>query len=336
MKIAGSGALNLDMIYEVPDLGDIRQGGLRLAAGHETWGTHAQAQDLRTELERTGRLLARSGGGSAANTICALAGMGFDCSFIGSVGEDEEGAFILESMQGVDCSLVTRKGKSSLCIIVLGRKRRDRAMFVAPGPVFVDPSDRRLGGLLREAALFHFTSLVQDEGISLQAGLLSRTGTGTMVSFDPGEIYAAKGRLAIEGLLGQTDLLFSTDYELSQLFGNRDMADILKRDLCSKDKEILGRYEFFRDLPPPVIARKMGSKGAVLLSVRGNISCPAKKVDAIVDNTGAGDAFNAGVLSSVLSGRSARKALEKGIDLAAYSLKFPGRSWIDSLSALKE
>ncbi len=333
MKIAGSGALNLDLIYEVAELEAVSVSGITLRAGRETWGSHTQASALRQELEKKGRLIAKSGGGSAANTLCALARMGFDCFFIGSVGEDEEGSFILESMEGVDCSLVSRKGTSSLCIIVLGRNNKDRAMFVAPGPVSVDSSRKDLMRILKETDLFHFTSLVQPEGIPLQERLLSRTGGNAVISFDPGEIYAARGKQALKDLLIHTDLLFATDYELGQLFGSQREQDIIGCELAAANRKALMKYRFFRELSSPVIAKKMGSSGAALFFKNGDIFCPAQKVDDIVDNTGAGDAFNAGFLAALLGDKGGRQALEEGIGLAAASLRFPGRSWINGLSA---
>ena len=334
MKIAGSGALNLDLIYEVPALEAVRAAGISLVPGRETWGTYRQAMDLVEELEKVGRLLTKSGGGSAANTICALSKLGFRCLFIGSVGEDEAGALILDSMKGVDCSLVNKKGKSSLCIIALERKRRDRAMFVAPGPVHVNFSSPELETALSETVLFHMTSLVQEEGPRLQEKLMSVLSRDALVSFDPGEIYASRGYDAIKALLLGTDLLFSTDYEMKRLFGRVQEHDIILHKLLgtgSTEKTGLLDFPFFRQFSPPVMAKKMGSSGAAVYSIDGSLCRGARRVKDVVDNTGAGDAFNAGMLAAILRGRGPAEALDEAVGLAASSLAFPGRSWINDL-----
>ena len=330
MKITGSGALNLDIIYQVPDLKGLRVAGIDLKPGRETWGSHEQAQTLLAELETRGRLLTRSGGGSAANTVCALAAMGFHCHFIGSTGSGEAGSFILESMKGVDCSLVARQGRSSLCIIVMAENSRDRSMFVAPSPVRLDFSSRRLEDTLAGTDLFHMTSLIQDNGPDLQHRLISMTGRQALVSFDPGEIYAARGYDHIKRLLGETDILFSTDYEMRQIFGQAD-EDRIIANMLGKHCTAADKYNFFRELSTPVIAKKMGSRGAALYAAGSSFFQSAMKVREVVDNTGAGDAFNAGLISAILRGMSSREALHEAIRLAGMSLAYPGRSWINFL-----
>ncbi len=332
MSLIGSGALNLDLIYEVADLEEIQVKGVNLEPGHETWGSHELAQKLRTELERKGTLIAKSGGGSAANTLCALAEMGFDCLFIGSVGQDDEGSFILSSMKKVDCSLVVRQGMSSLCIIVVDQKRQDRAMFVAPGSFDCNLKTRALKKALSEARLLHMSSIVQDSGLEAQQGLLTLLRAEAICSFDPGEIYAAKGHEAVDCLLRRTDILFSTDYELAQLFHDEEEIDIVRNGLlATKNDNRLREYRFFREVFSPVVVKKMGNKGAVIYSQNGNYFCAARKVEKIVDNTGAGDAFNAGFLAAVLNDKSPMDVLSEAVSLAAKSLKYPGRSWIDHL-----
>jgi len=91
--IIGFGALNLDLIFEVEDLKSISLKGPRLDPGKEDFGSDEEFESLLDQLKRYGTLKSRSGGGSAANTIVALARMGFPTKLIGKVGEDLEGFF---------------------------------------------------------------------------------------------------------------------------------------------------------------------------------------------------------------------------------------------------
>src|SRR4030042_1151943 len=100
--VIGIGALNLDLLYEVNDLAALRKKGWPLHAGREHSLTPVEFRQLLQGLEHHGTLRLRSGGGSAANTIVALARMGFQTGFVGRVGADEEGAFILSEMKGGD------------------------------------------------------------------------------------------------------------------------------------------------------------------------------------------------------------------------------------------
>jgi ribokinase len=87
-SIVGLGALNLDLIFEVDDLRAISTNHFRLEPGKELFGSDEELQFLLDPLTRVGTLKSRNGGGSAANTIAALARMGVRATFIGKVGQD--------------------------------------------------------------------------------------------------------------------------------------------------------------------------------------------------------------------------------------------------------
>ena len=89
--IIGFGALNLDLIFEVEDLKSLSLKGLRPDPGKEGFGSDEEFESLLEQLKRYGTLKSKSGDGSAANTIVALARMGFPTKWIGKVGEDLEG-----------------------------------------------------------------------------------------------------------------------------------------------------------------------------------------------------------------------------------------------------
>ena len=86
----GVGALNLDLIYQVDSL---EMAGMKFRPGGEVVADGTRFQAVLQELRAKGRLLGRSGGGSAANAISAMARMGIGTGFIGTVGKDEEGGF---------------------------------------------------------------------------------------------------------------------------------------------------------------------------------------------------------------------------------------------------
>ncbi len=329
----GCGALNLDIIYEIDDLKSIQEAGFPLLPGRECVLQHEMAEELLKVLEKSASLLAKSGGGSAANTLCALAKMNHRCYFIGSVGDDSEGDFLLESMAGVDCSLVNRSGRSSMCIIVIDRIKNDRALAVVPGTLEINLENPKLETVLKNSHVLHMSSLVQDKGPALQAQLAALCSQECMISFDPGEVYASKGFKAINEILERTSLLFASDLEFKTMFGNRSVMEVITKRLFGS-KAWNGQvkpHPFFQEMIPPVLALKSGSKGALLASKTTVIKCPARSVDNIVDNTGAGDAFNAGLIDAIFKGKMPKDALEYSVSIAAFSLMFPGRKWIDNL-----
>ncbi|MEA1868162.1 MAG: PfkB family carbohydrate kinase [Thermodesulfobacteriota bacterium] len=330
----GSGALNLDLVYEVGNLEDVRSAGFDLYPGHEISGDHKTAKALMDFLHSHGTLMAKNGGGSSANTICALSRLGHRAGFIGTAGEDQTGNFILSSMKGVDSSLVNQVGRSAICIIIIEKMERDRAMFVAPHDNEVEfPNSAVLKSVLNTKVL-HFSSLIRSRGISIQKELANALKPEQVLSFDPGELYAARGIDALSGILKRTNILFITKEEVKIMTGMAGMAGLEAiYPLLTEsrtDHNSLG-LNLFKDTQGAVIVCKQGPKGAGIYSPGISVTIPAEKVLKIVDNTGAGDAFNAGFLHAVLQGAPAHECLRSGVQLAALSLSAFGRGWLDKV-----
>ena len=331
----GSGALNLDMIYEVDDLAGIRSAGFDLYPGREISGNHETLKALIDFLHSRGTLMAKSGGGSSANTICALSRLGHKTSFIGVTGEDEAGSFILNSMRGVDLSLVKQVGRSAICIIIIEKVEQDRAMFVAPHDHEIDFLDSVVLNNVFNTRVLHFRSLVRSRGISIQKELSDALNPEQILSFDPGELYAARGIKALSGILKRTDILFITGEEIKMMTGMAGKAGLKYiYPLLGGNRtghNSLG-LNLFKETGGAAIICKEGPRGATIYSPEASLTIPAEKVLEVVDNTGAGDAFNAGFLSAMLQGAPANECLRSGVRLAAFSLSAFGRGWLARLS----
>jgi sugar/nucleoside kinase (ribokinase family) len=337
LDFLGSGALNLDLVYEIGDLEDVRSAGFDLYAGREISGDHETAEALIDFLNNRGALITKSGGGSSANTICALSRLGHRAGFIGIAGKDEAGDFILGSMKGVELSLVKQVGKSAVCVVVIDKEMRNRAMFVAPHYHEAGfPDTAALKGV-SDTRVLHFSSLVQPGGISAQKEMANALKPEQILSFDPGELYAARGFEALSDILKRTDLLFVTEEEVKIMTGTADRGGLeaiyllLDRNRTVHKDSL--RLELFKDTGGAAIICKQGPKGAAIYSPEASLTIPAEKVLEIVDNTGAGDAFNAGFLDAMLQGASAHECLRSGVRLAAFSLSAFGRGWLDRLKA---
>jgi sugar/nucleoside kinase (ribokinase family) len=88
--IIGFGSLNLDLIFEVGNSKSLSLKGLRLDPGKEGFGSDEEFESLSDQQNRHGTLKSKSGGGSAANTMIALARMGLPTEMIGKAREDLE------------------------------------------------------------------------------------------------------------------------------------------------------------------------------------------------------------------------------------------------------
>ena len=68
----------------------------------------------------------------------------------------------------------------------------------------------------------------------------------------------------------------------------------------------------------------IGADGALWTDGADVVRVAAATVDAVVDSTGAGDAFAAGLLSARAAGAPTSEALKAGCELAARAITIPG------------
>jgi sugar/nucleoside kinase (ribokinase family) len=309
LDIIGIGALNLDLMYEVDDLTTLKEEGWPLLAGKEISLPPEEFPRLLQELRLEGNLRLRSGGGSAANTIVALARMGFGAGFVGRVGADEDGAFILNDMAGVDLSQVKAGGASGICLAVLDRGR-DRALVVQP----YANDDLRLEDLdcsyLAKGHYLHMSAFVGDGPFDAQRRLMEVLPPHIKVSLDPGELYAQRGMKEVLPLIARSSVFFATVDEIRTLIGTDDYHAACKE---------------IASLGPDAVICKMGQEGAYCLSQEGEREFRPQGETVVIDNTGAGDVYNAGFLAGLLLARPLDDCLAFAHQVAAKSLGGYGR-----------
>ncbi len=319
-KIYGCGALNWDIFFEVPSLEvlqNIPSVDFEVKPGCEVAVSREKFLKVLSELEKHGKRIFSCGGGSSANTIFALSQLGFKTGFIGVCGVDDFGELVLKelSQAKVDLGLVERHGETSLALIVLDASR-DRFIIVSPGSAeaqfqkesFLVRAKERL---LRERALLHLSSLASQAGQDFQKRLLfelsPKERVALFVSFDPGQVYTKKGRNFLLEFLPHVDVFFSTEDELFE--AGLNFNEIFNHSVL-------------------VLFLKRGKKGAKALTKDFELSQEALLPEKVVDNTGAGDYFNAGVLAGLMFGKTLDKALYLGALLASLSLSDYGRRGI--------
>ena len=300
--VVGFGALNVDLFYEV-DLFDLFNfGGVRLEAGREIQGSDKEFQHLLSLLHRHSRFKGKSGGGSAANTIFTLSRMGFNAAFIGKVGDDEDGDFLIRSLEvgGVDTRWVRRNYKSGVCLIILD-KSQDRSIFLQPNANDTLCADEIDVGLFSQSRLLHMTSFGGELPMKAQKEALEHLSHGKM-SFDPGEIYARRGLKEIEPFIERCWILFVTD---------REVALLTTMDYERGCRKLLS-------YGPDIVVCKRGKEGSSVLSREEAFEVPAEEVQ-VVDNTGAGDVYNAGFLAGMILGKPLK-------DCALFATRVAGKS----------
>ncbi|HEV7189085.1 MAG TPA: PfkB family carbohydrate kinase [Blastococcus sp.] len=254
------------------------------------------------------------GGGAAANVAAHLARLGTPVVLAGCVGDDPPGTGLAAELiaTGVRPALRTVPGVPTGTIVSLVEPGGQRSFLADRGanldlrPDDVPPPER--GGHLYVSGytLLH----PRPRAAGLQA-LRNAVAAGCTVSVDP----ASTGPLALYGAdrwLADTDgatLLMPNAAEARLLTGCGDPADAARA--------LAARY--------PIVTVKLGADGALWASGDVLVHRPARPT-TVIDTTGAGDAFAAGLLAAWLTdpGVDPAAALDAGQALAADVVRRPG------------
>ena len=257
------------------------------------------------------------GGGSAANTAAALARLGVECTFVGTVGEDDHGRFAIATLAeaGVDIRSIesTPEGPTVMVIVVV-QPDGERLIYVWPA------KGGAHGSLRPEAAAAEVTGAdwLHVSGLCLRvspareaviAAMKQAKAANIPVSFDLNlrlENWGWDGgfRDVAMTAVGFADVVMGAAIdEIAPLSGRQDPIEAAQT-LAGDDRLVIAR---------------MGAEGAVACSASGVVNSPSFPVNA-VDTVGAGDAFNAGFIAARLRDLDLSEALRWGNAVAALGI----------------
>ena len=311
--LIGCGALNLDLIYRLPE--SFALWGELGPPGSEMVMTAKQRQTLRQALLHVEP--ERSGGGQAANTVFALARMGFGAAMLGRTGDDADGEFLLTELDGADTQYVARSGETG-CVLVLLDQTGERRNLVWPG-ANDEFSPQDLPHRLPRARFAYFSSFVGEGPLEAQLALLQSLGGDIEIAFDPGELYARKGVKRFIPFLQRCSYLFATQTELELMCG------------LAADEAL----DFLLNVGVGLVVCKMGGRGARLIGRRVDLYVPPQPTE-VVDVTGAGDLFAAGFLAGMMEQAGLQSAGRLGAWAAARGIAGVGRSSYPDAAAWQE
>ena len=249
-------------------------------------------------------------GGSAANTALTLVRCGIETAIIGRVGADALGTQLLADLQagGVDVSLVQRDPDATTgTMFIVITPDGERTMFGFRGAnVRTDPAGIPVTGF-GHARHFHLSGYALLESPQREAALRAlelAQEAGLSASLDAG----------LEVLMQQADLVCALLPRMDLFFPNLDEAELLAD---TRDPEAAAVR--LREQGVKVVALKLGVRGCLVATADGVFTVPPFGVE-VCDTTGAGDAFDAGVICGRLHGLSWRTAALLGNALGALAV----------------
>jgi len=250
----------------------------------------------------------RYAGGSGANIAAGLAKLGRSVAFLGKTGDDEAGGWLLKEMndRGIDTGAMTTVdgGKSAACFIALD-DQGNRVIYALGGSALLENVDELELPLITGGRVI----CISDAYITVAvAAAEAARNNGKTVFFIPGGLMVTHGLNDLDPILKNTNVLVVS----------RNEANILMGD-CSPSEAGLS----LRETGPEIVVVTMGADGAIFASEKGTEIVSAIKT-SVMDTTGAGDAFTAGLINAYLDELSGVDAVEMGCAMAAIKISHFG------------
>jgi ribokinase len=260
-------------------------------------------------------------GGSAANFAVACKRLGIKSGFIGLVGDDPEGRYLIDDLkkEGVDTSGVvsTKTFPTGQVYIALDREGK-RMMFAYSGAANALSEELVNTKYIASSQFLHIADLKNVK--PLIAAAKKAQDAETKVSLNPGELISVQGYDEIKDLLSNVDIFVSSRNEVNQIFRTENLEYAIRKVLKSG---------------PEIAVITLGSEGCIAADSWEAFHRIAAFKTEVIDTTGAGDAFCAGLITMLVEGRNVVEAAKFASAVAALKIanlgarSLPARKQVD-------
>lgn len=269
------------------------------------------------KLEAGQRLFEQNPGGAPANVLACLNKCGKKTAFIGKVGNDMHGQFLVDVLKDsgicTDGVVVDDSVFTTLAFVALSDSGERSFSFARkPGADTCLTQDELKEEIIRDSKVFHIGSLSLTaepaKGTTFKALEIAKEA-GCIISYDPNyraPLWDSK-ETAIEGMrsvVSYADVMKISDEETALL------TDIAEPEGAAKK---------LVDMGVSIVAVTLGAEGALVCTKDGSVVVSGYKAD-MVDTTGAGDSFWGGFLKCLLD--SGKRPEDVSLDEATAFAKY--------------
>jgi sugar/nucleoside kinase (ribokinase family) len=283
------------------------------------------------DAERAGRLYARMkpgiemSGGSAANTMAGIASLGGSCAYIGKVADDQLGQVFAHDITASGVAYATAPligGEPTARCLILITPDAQRSMNTFLGAsTFLDSSDID-ADLIASAQVTYLEGYLFDRP-EAKAAFFAAAGiahsAGRKVALTLSDTFCVERHHAeFTRLLAEVDILFANEGEARALTGESNFeAAVAALSPCC-----------------PIVCITHGANGSIIVAEGQTHRIAAAPVARVVDTTGAGDLYAAGVLYGLTAGCDIPTCGWFGSIAAAEAISHVGPRPRQSLKAL--
>ncbi len=261
-------------------------------------------------------------GGTGGNVAVGVARLGHKVRFLGRLGGDEGGRILLDAFveAGVDTHAIRidQDQRSSACFIAID-EHGERMIFSLGGVALYEKPDEIQPGWVADVQVL----FIADAYAEVASAAMDYLDPNARVVFNPGGLMTSAGEEYLQPFFRRADILIASRVEAEA------MTRISEVEEAARELSRRG---------PSVVMVTLGSQGALILEQGKLAYVAAFPVQAVVDTTGAGDAFSAGVLTGYLEGLPWIEAARLGCAVASIKIGhlgarggLPGREQVQPL-----
>ena len=265
------------------------------------------------------------GGGSAANTIVGVASFGGDAAYVGKVSQDSLGETFREDIRAAGVTFdmpLSTEGEPTARSMIVVTPDAERTMNTFLG-VSADLREEDIDlDLVASPSILYCEGYLYDAPpakAAIRLAMATANAAGKKVSLTLSDGFCVdRHRDDFRALMADSvDILFGNEDEILSLYQTDDF-DAAATQAADCDLVCLTR----------------GAAGSLILSGGDRIEIPAFPVDDVVDTTGAGDLYAAGVLYGLAAGRDLETAGKLGSLAASECISHLGPRPLVSLAEL--
>lgn len=281
--VIGFGSLSISLFFEIknPKILDLRTE--EFEEGGESFGDAEDFQHYLDFVSHIGRKVWRQDGGEEASVALALAKMGFDIGFLGKVGKDKFGDFLIEMLDGVDTSQIIKGGFTGVSLVLMPEQGRESSLIFLNANNSLAPEEVDLT-YLNNSRFLHMGSFRGDVSYETQKQVVREISPSVKLSFQVDKSDVLRGLQKVLPFIARSYVVFLDNHEL--------------QSLTNKDHET-GAKELL-DYGAANIACQMGDGAWYVASQKETLVMPASKKLDFEKKSHAKSFFVAGFLASLL------------------------------------
>ncbi|MBR6285707.1 MAG: adenosine kinase [Bacteroidaceae bacterium] len=306
-KIIGIGNALVDVLAEVGDDSLLEKAGLERGGMHLI--NEAEADNIKQIF--SSMRLHKATGGSARNTMHALARLGATPGFIGATGHDDTGAFFEGHCHelGIELHLVNKPMPSGIAYTFVSADGERTFGTYLGAASMLEASDIR-PEVFEDYDYFYVEGyLVQNHEMILRAIKTAREA-GLRICIDLASFNIVAGDLDFFHTLVSeyVDIVFANEEEAHSFTGETDPLKAIEKIAALTDIAVV----------------KLGSQGVAVMKDGKRIVEPGIEVKRVVDTTGAGDFFAGGFMYGLINGCSLRQCAQMGGVMGGNVIQYYG------------